>query len=220
MSYIGNSAVEFEPVEVDNIGSLASLVLTELPECDDLMVRQQLGFALREFCRMTDACVIEQPCVAKMMPFGAYAFPIASVPRGMILGTVLDVLTNGSSVPLDVAIRGVSVSFSVMDHPYPHVVANGCVCEGDRAVLKYSVYPKAGGEDCPRWFKERFAEAIVAGAMHHLLSMQKRAWADPQRAAEYGAKYEDAINEAAYRRLGSPADGGGESAVPCGGLFM
>lgn len=209
MAYIGNNAMEFEPVETENIGSLAALVLTELPECDDLMVRQQLGFALREFCRETDACVIEQPCMAKMTPFGAYAFPIAGVPRGMILGTVLDV-----------AIRGVSVSFSVMDHPYPHVVANGCVCEGDRAVLKYSVYPKAGGEDCPRWFKERYAEAIVAGAMHHLLSMQKRAWADPQRAAEYGAKYADAINEAAYRRLGSPADGGSESAIPCGGLFM
>lgn len=209
MAYIGNNAMEFEPVETENIGSLAALVLPELPECDDLMVRQQLGFALREFCRETDACIIEQPCVAKMTPFGAYAFPIAGVPRGMILGTVLDVLTNGSSVP-----------FEVKDYPSPHVVSRGYICESDRAALKYSVYPKAGGEDCPKWFKERYAEAIVAGAMHHLLSMQKRSWADPRRAAEYGAKYTDAINEAAYRRLGSPADGGCESAIPCGGLFM
>lgn len=209
MAYIGDTAIEFEPVETENIGSLAALILPELPDCGDLMIRQQLGFALREFCRETDACVVEQPCMAKMTPFGAYAFPIAGVPSGMILGTVLDVLANGSSVP-----------FEVKDYPSPHVVSRGYICEDDRAVLKYSVYPKAGGEDCPRWFKERYAEAIVAGAMHHLLSMNKKPWSDPQRAAEYGAKYIDAINEASYRRLGSAADGGTESAIPCGGLFM
>jgi hypothetical protein len=206
MAYIGDNAIELEPVETDNIGSLAALVLPELPQCNDLMVRQQLGWALREFCRETDACVIEQPCVAQMTPYGRCAFPITGVPHGMILGSVLDVSTHCGSIP-----------FEVKDNPYPHVL--GYIAEGDHAVLKYSVYPKAGGEDCPKWFKERYAEAIVAGAMHNLLSMQ-RAWADSQRAAEYGAKYTDAINEAAYRRLGSPADGGSESAIPCGGLFM
>ena len=56
--------------------------------------------------------------------------------------------------------------------------------------------------------------------MHHLLSMSKRAWSDPQRAVEYGAKYADAIAEASYRSLGSAMQGGAESAIPCGGLFM
>ena len=209
MAYIGDSAIKFKPVETENIGSLASLILSELPDCDDLIIRQQLGYALREFCRETDACVIDQPCMAQMTPFGVYAFPVVGVPNGMVLGSVLNFTVRGASVP-----------FEVKDYPTPHIVANYCVCEGDRAVLRYSVYPKAGGEDCPRWFKERYAEAIVAGAMHHLLSMQKRPWADPQRAVEYGAKYADAINEAAYRRLGSAAYGGAESAIPSGGLFM
>ena len=209
MRYVGDNAAEVEPVETENIGSLATLVMPELPMCEDLLVRQQLGYALREFCRETDACVVEQPCMARMTPFGVYAFPIANVPRGMILGTVLDVSVCGRSAP-----------FEVKDNPYPHVVSRRYICEGDRAVLRYSVYPKAGGEDCPKWFKERFAEAIVAGAMYHLLSMQKKPWSDSQRAAEYGAKYADAINEAAYRRLGSAAQGGSESAIPCGGMFM
>lgn len=209
MAYIGNSAAEVDPVETENIGSLANLIMPELPGCDDLMVRQQLGYTLREFCRETDACVIDQPCPAKPTLHGDYMFPILGVPHGMVLGTVLDF-----------SIRGASAAFRVFDTPVAHVVADGCVCVGDVARLRYSVYPKAGGEDCPAWFKERYAEAIVAGAMHKFLSMAKKPWSDPQRATEYGMQYANAINDASYRRLGAATDGGSESAIPCGGIFM
>lgn len=208
MSYIGNNAIEMEPVETDNIGSLASLVLAELPECNDLLVRQQLGYALREFCRETNACVVVAPAVVRCDLHCGYSITMPAAPNGMVVGTVLGVTEGGD--PMD---------FKVFDSPVPHIRVGGFVGDG-RVLVRFSVYPKAGGEDCPKWFKERYAEAIVAGAMHHLLSMQKRAWADPQRAAEYGAKYADAINEASYRSLGSSMQGGAESAIPCGGLFM
>lgn len=210
MSYIGSNAIEMEPVETDNIGSLGALILAELPQCDDLLIRQQLGYALREFCRETNACTLTLPSeAAKIGDAGPYVFPLPPAPRDMVVGTVLDVVVDGRSV-----------GFKVHDLPYPHVVPQRYIGEDDKAIVKFSVYPKVGGERCPAWFKDRYAEAITAGAMYHLLSMTKRSWADPARAAEYSAKYADAIAEASYRSLGSPAEGGSINAIPCGGLFM
>lgn len=207
MSYIGDNAIEMEPVETDNIGSLASLILAELPECNDLLVRQQLAYALREFCRETDACVLTAPVKFEghLHEWG-YSAPMPAAPQGMIIGTVLDVSECGYSRSFE--IRRNPDRIHIQEYYGSH-----------NTKVHFSVYPKAGGEVCPTWFKDRYAEAITAGAMYHLLSMSGRPWSDPQRAAEYGAKYANAIAEAAYRR-GSPEDGGPESAIPCGGLFM
>lgn len=212
MAFVGDNAIEIEPVETENLGSLAWLVMAELPGVSDVMVRQQLGFALREFCRETDACVIERVyrcCEGRELPDGR-AFPLAGAPSGMEVVSVLDVQS-----------RGRSMSFDVVDFPVPSVVAHGWLCEDDHVRVRFSVAPKVGGEDCPKWFKDCYAEAIVAGAMFHLLSMTGRGWSDPQRAAQYGGKYHEAIGEAAYRRIGGSAiNGGPASAVPAGGLFM
>ena len=210
MAYIGNNAIEIEPVETDNVGSLGALMLAELPGCDDLMVRQQLGYALREFCRETNACVLEVPVYAECDKHSSQVIPLPSAPQDMVVGSVLDV-----------KICGGHVSFKVRDVPYPHIhIVSAYISKGDVVTVRFSAYPKVGGEMCPTWFKDRYAEAIVAGAMHNLLSMQKRPWSDPVRATEYGAKYADAIAEASYRSLGSSAQGGAENAIPCGGLFM
>ena len=207
MSYIGDNAIEMEPVETDNIGSLASLILSELPECNDLIVRQQLAYALREFCRETDACVLAAPVKFIAYPHEwGYSAPMPAAPQGMIIGTVLGVSECGYLRSFE--IRRNPDRIHIQDYYGSH-----------NAKVYFSVYPKAGGEVCPTWFKDRYAEAITAGAMYHLLSMSGRPWSDPQRAAEYGAKYTNAIAEAAYRR-GSPEQGGFETAIPCGGLFM
>lgn len=213
MAFIGDNAIEVEPVETDNIGSLANLMMAELPGVSDLMVRQQLGFALREFCRETDACVAECRYIYAMgqpLHGGLRGFPVANIPAGMALNTVLGVLVDGRHVPFD-----------VIDGPVPLAVPKPWYCEDDHVVVKFSVVPKVGGESCPKWFKDRYAEAIVAGAMFHLLSMTGKAWSDPQRAVQYGGKYHEAIGEAAYRRIGGSAVAGEtESAIPAGGLFM
>lgn len=211
MGYIGESAIEMEPIETDNIGSLGALVLAELPNCDDLLIRQQLAYALREFCRESNACVIEVPvCAECPKDTWGYRIPMPAAPQDMMVGTILDVKVAGGHA-----------SFKVRDTPYPHIHILGTyICKGDKVSVRFSVYPKVGGEVCPTWFKDRYAEAIVAGAMHHLLSMQKRPWSDPVRATQYGAKYADAISEASYRSTGSAAQGGPENAIPCGGMFM
>lgn len=210
MAYIGPDAVETEPVETDTVGSLGSLILPELPQCNDLIIRQQLAYALREFCRETNACIVEAPTHAEWeFDYRGQRFPIPPPPKDMVVGSVLDLKADGHSVP-----------FEVCDLPHPHVYVLPCLCISDWATIRFAVYPKAGSERCPTWFKDRYAEAITAGAMHNLLSMSNRPWSDPSRAAQYAAKYADAIAEASYRSLGSAAQGGPESAIPCGGLFM
>lgn len=213
MAYIGENAIEIEPVATDEgLAPLARLILSQLPACDDLLIRQQLGATLREFCRETDACVVEQFTRARDGRFlhGCHCFPVAAIPQGMVLGTVLEVRVNGHEVPFDVE-----------KFPAPTVRIRRVICEDDNVLIRFSTYPKVGGEVCPKWFLDRYAEAITAGTMYNLLSMSKRGWSDPQRAAQFGATYQGAISEAAYRRLhGDASDSGQMSAVPCGGLFM
>ena len=206
MAFIGDDAVEMEPIETDNIGSLAQLAVSQLPGCDDLVLRQQLGFALREFCRETDACVVTQHA-----PFCEHrTIPLTMVPSGMEMVSVLDVTSCGRRV-----------GFSVVDAPVPSVRLEGWAAAGDWIAIRFSVAPKAGGEDCPRWFKERYAETIVEGALFKMMSMRGKPWEDQQQAAMHGAKWQNAIAEAAYRRMeGSAINGGPMSAIPSGGLFM
>lgn len=205
MAYIGDNAIEVEPVKTDTLGPLAALILSELPGCDDLTIRMKLGAALREFCRETNACAYAIPAVV----LKGGIVPIPPAPFGMLVGTVLDVIDS----------RGYRVKFDVTDSLMQSIVLRGA-SEGDKVLVKLSAYPKAGGESCPEWFVERYAEVITAGAMNKLLSMTNRPWSDPQRAMAYGAEYSDAISEASYRSIGSQLGGGAESAIPQGGLFM
>ena len=210
MAYLGEDAIEFEPLEMDNIGSLGSLVLPQLPRCDDLLVRQQLGASLREFCRESDACTMETVAAVSPCRDGRGSqFPFPATPHGMVVGHILEVRSDADGEP---------VYFEVRRNPYPHVRVSDYLGVDGRVRVLFSVCPKAGGEECPAWFKERYAEAIVAGAMNKLLGMANRPWSDPQRAAQYGATYADAIAEAAYGAHGN--EGGPEFCVPCGGLFM
>lgn len=209
MSYIGDNAIEVSPVASDdnNLGPLAALILAELPGCEDLLVRLKLGAALREFCRETNACVVKMPVKKIKDPCAFYDFALVPPPPdGMVVGSVLSVCDG----------NGYDVSFTVIGDK----ISFNSYCSTDTATVKFSVYPKAGGEACPEWFVERYAEAITAGAMHKLLSMTNKPWSDPNRAALYGAEYADAISEASYRSIGSQLAGGAESAIPQGGIFM
>lgn len=209
MSEIGDNAIEMKPVATDNLGPLAKLILPELRGCDDLMVRMQLGAALREFCRETNACVVTMPAQVISNQSGECFIYVPAAPDGMVIGTISNV-TNLDGTPIlwrnGISCQRMKVYIEICSHSAVEVT--------------YSVYPKAGGEACPEWFVERYAEAITAGAMYKLLSMTGKAWSDPNRAAQYGSEFADAISEASYRSLGSQLVGGAESAIPQGGLFM
>ncbi len=206
MAYIGGDAIEMESIETENLGSLADAMVSELPGCGDLMVRQALGKSLRDFCRETDACTVRRLVPGfERDPRGV---PL-SAPPGMSVQSVLDARADGRPVGFEVSWSG-STTFAHVDAPRSSDVE-----------IRFSVVPKIGGEACPSWFKERYAEAIVAGAMWHLMSMTGRAWSDPARAAVYGARMSAAIAEASYRRLNDETSfGGATSAIPQGGIFI
>jgi hypothetical protein len=209
MVYIGDNAMEVEPVATDNLGPLAKLILPELPGCDDLMVRMKLGAALREFCRETNACVVTMPAKVIRNDKGYDYIYAPPAPEGMVIGSLLSVKN----------FDGTLVEWGDGDINRGMIVI-GRGARDEFVNVSYSVYPKAGGEACPERFVERYAEAITSGAMHKLLSMTNKPWSDPNRAAQYGAEYADAISEASYRSTGSQLSGGAENAIPQGGLFM
>lgn len=209
MSYLGDNAMEVEEVSTNNLGSLAELILPELPGCDDLIVRMKLGASLREFCRETNACLITMP--AKIIPNdnGYDYIHVPPAPNGMVIGSILSIKN----------FNGTSVGWGEGDMSRGMIII-GRGARGDFVNVTYSVCPKAGGEACPEGFVERYAEAITAGAMQKLLSMTNKPWSDPNRAALYGSEYADFISEASYRSTCSQLVGGTESAIPQGGLFM
>ena len=209
MSEIGDNAIEMKPVATDNLGPLAKLILPELPGCDDLMVRMKLGAALREFCRETNACVVTMPAKVIRNDKGYDYIHAPPAPEGMVVGSLLSVKN----------FDGTLVEWGDGDINRGKIVI-GRGARDEFVNVSYSVYPKAGGEACLEWFVERYAEAITSGAMHKLLSMTNKPWSDPNRAAQYGAEYADAISEASYRSTGSQIVGGAENAIPQGGLFM
>lgn len=209
MAYIGDNAIEVEPVATNNLGPLAELILPELPGCDDLMVRIKLGAALREFCRETNACVVTMPAKVIHNDKGYDYIYAPPAPEGMVVWSILSINNfDGTLVERGNGYVGRGII----------VIGRGA--RDEFVNVSYSVCPKAGGEACPEWFVERYSEAITAGAMYKLLSMTGKAWSDPNRATQYGAEYADAISEASYRSTGSQLAGGAESAVPQGGMFM
>ena len=210
MAFVGEVSTELSPIEVENIGSFADLILSELPACDDLLVRQKLAATLREFCRETDACVARQSFVAHDAPRAwPDMFSISCVPCDMILGNVLDLTYDGRHIAFKV------------DYERKVVFANERPAHDVHVEITVSVVPAPGGEKCPKWFKKRYAEAICAGTLYHLLSMTKKPWSDPTRAVHYGNAYRNAIAEASYQRVSNDIlVGGVASAIPCGGPFM
>ena len=205
-AYVGEDAIEMEPIETENIGSLANAMVSELPGCGDLMVRQALGNSLREFCRETDACMTSVRVPG--FDYGPRGVLLAA-PPGMIVLSVLDAKADGRRVGFEVSWSG-SATFAHVDAPH-----------GSDVEIRFSLAPKVGGEACPAWFKDRFAEAIVAGAMWHLMTMTGKAWSDAARASVYGARYAAAVAEAAYRRLNEETSfGGAANAIPQSGLFI
>lgn len=206
MAYLGDDSMELNPIEVENIGSFANLILSELPVCDDLAIREKLGATLREFCRETDACTVRQSFVAHS---NERVFQLACVPLDMILGNILDLSYDGRHI----AFR--------TDYERASVIAEERTAHGVHVTITASVVPAAGGEKCPKWFKRRYAEAICAGTMYHLLSMTKKPWSDPARAVQYATTYRNAIAEASYQRVSNDISMGGvASAIPCGGPFL
>ena len=206
MAFIGDDSTELEQIEVENIGSFANLILSEIPVCNDLQIREKLASTLREFCRETDACTVRQNFVAHGNP---HVFQIACVPTGMVLGNVVDLTYDRRHVAFRTDAERLSV------------VADERAAHGVRVEITASVIPAPGGEKCPKWFKRRYAEAICAGTLYHLLSMTKKPWSDPTRAVQYGTTYRNAIADASYQKISNDITMGGvASAIPCGGPFM
>lgn len=206
MAFIGDNSTKLNPIDVENIGSFANLILSEVPVCNDLIIREKLASTLREFCRETDACTVRQDL---FVHGNQHVFQVTCVPMDMVIGNVLDLTYDGRHV-----------SFRT-DTGNMTVIADERAAHGVHVVITVSVVPAVGGEKCPKWFKRRYAEAICSGTLYHLLSMTKKPWSDPNRSVQYAMNYRNAIAEASYQRISNDISmSGSASAIPYGGPFM
>ncbi len=193
---------ELESPDLASVSELAENIIYRLPGCSDLMVRKTIREVFREFCRetkcLTFECVIELEDGLKHY----HAFPMFS-------GVVTEIL----SVRIDGRLLKRGFDYAVLD--------DGCVRLSDanvweapsrnepsaesydkppKMIVKAVEIPRLESEKTPRWFIEKYGDAIVNGVLARLMSMTGRAWTDSAKATEARIIYENFKSEFRMRQ--------------------
>jgi hypothetical protein len=199
--YVNPTTAEAESIEIRHLGDLVGEMAYRLSGCPALVMRKELQNAWADFATQT----------------GALSFPAkASLATGR--------RKYGFAPPVDATVRAVrDIHLAHVDeeghvthHPSPwfwkhYSYANmGSVVsivldfdideaflEADNLLLcKLECRPTIGSEDIPDFIFDKWARAIVAGAMSRLCSMPNRPWTDASVAAQSSIEYRNAMNEA------------------------
>lgn len=204
-SYQNPLRVEAEPLEASHLGELASQIISQLPGCPDVLVRQTLQRVLRDFCRDTGAFTCSY---STAMEDGKSSYQVKGIPADTVVDCICRVTINDRVVPEKF---GYSISFGSVISVN---LRSSSYSSDDTLNVIFCVVPKIGAETLPSWFIEKFGDALNDGAMFNLLSMSGRPWSDPQRAAQFGIQYSNARSTAAFRRIdGSQAANGDDVSI-------
>lgn len=207
--------IERERVEPRSIAELAEDVEFRLPGCSEVLVRKALRTAYRDFCRVTQCyrtVRVASPCPGAAEP---WTYPVPAMIPGCQVDAVVGVRVGGRDLKpsewsarvfptFAVSIRRMPERFErchcpVHPHshhapepgPCPHGTPHPC--HGGRGMVEVEAVevPVFDGEQAPAWFLDRFADAVVSGALVKLFGMQGRPWADPAQGQQETIRYEN-----------------------------
>lgn len=194
---------EQDAPELATLAELAENLVYRLPLCPDVVVRKTLRAVCREFCSETRCLTADVPIGLEP---GVRVYPVPPV-FGGVVAEVRSVrigpraLVRGRDWRVSDAPFGAAVELSPALVPPPAKEDGGEDAPPPPSMLvRSSEVPRLESERVPPWFVSRHGDALVAGAMARLCSMQGRAWADANAAAEERARYEDFKSEARMRR--------------------
>lgn len=181
---------EATPVDILNLGTLAEDMVAYLPGCADLMIRKETQKVYRDFCEKTTALrvVVQKTLVLDTTEYTLtipYACTIDSVYKVYMGETIKSAskLTEGSDYTLEdgevqkiVIEEGFTLNIKPTDAPiYLYVY---CILR-----------PEIGGEECPLWFLNKYADAITNGTLARLHGMSNKPWSDTRQAQTEAIEY-------------------------------
>jgi len=206
---------EWEAPEMADISALAENIVYRLPCVSDLMVRKTLQSAYADFSRLS-CCFVSWRDIQTEDNVSDYR--IIPAISGMNVSSVSEVridgrkLVNGLDYVLYVS-GGVPV-MTLKDH----------VLTSDPLTLSIRIIeqPKYNSEKCPKWFIEKYGEAVVSGALVKLYGMTGMAWANPDMARQEMVRYENFCTDARLKSFavdGSQFGAGSVNPVDMSGVL-
>ena len=223
---------EHDAPEYESIASLAQNVIIHVPGCADMEVRKALQAAYADFCRCSSCYCLRREIELEA---GEREYPVVAVMPGCFVDSVTEVRLGSRRLVAGRDYRVTSsgcVMLVLADHLVPDAPTAEQVASRpemamprDPQVLVVTAIdlPKMGSEKAPRWFFNKYGEAVVAGALVRLLNMTGKAWTDGSRAQHELIRWENYLTDARLRSVYADdrsANGGGSiSALDTSGLL-
>lgn len=204
---------EFQAPVMESVASLAENVVFRVPGCSDLMVRKTLQSVYQDFARLA-CCFVAWQKVVQEADEGDYH--VRAMFSGMYVSAISDVKLDGRSLKRDkeyevfnvgnapsIRLRGFLEGPCVRDHRFDPRFARHDL--KPTLAVRTIEQPNYNTEKAPRWFLERYGEALVAGTLAKLFGMTNRPWSDEAQMRAEQVRYE---NFATTARMNSfSADG-------------
>lgn len=184
--------------EMADIADLAENVVYRLPGVADVMVRKMLQVAYSDFARLSCCFVAWRDTETEE---DVTEYPVAAMIPGMTVSAVSEVLLDGRKLQNGRDYRLFNAGLT------PVIILNARTLTVTPRILSVRTVeqPKYNSERAPKWFIEKYGEAIVAGALVKLYGMGGRRWSDADMARQEMIRYENFCTTA---RLNSFAQDG------------
>ena len=196
----------WEVPEMADIAALAENVVYRLPGVADVMVRKMLQVAYADFARLS-CCFVSWRDIE--IEENEASYPVAAMIPGMNVTSVSEVLLDGRKL---IAGRDYRIFAAGV---VPVVVLEDHTLTADLRTLSIRAVelPKYNSEKAPRWFIEKYGEAVVAGALVKLYGMGGRRWSDADMARQEMVRYENFCTEARLNSLSADGSQSGSCSV-------
>lgn len=234
---------EIEEIEIESVADLDEQMVYRLSGCDPAMIRKSLQSAFADFARVTACFTTEREFWTKD---GELVYPVAPKLSGMYVDSICAVWLDGRrlsrpeqyftgvicgtpTVRLVCDAGGAFSSRYALTRPdgsmnpiATRVAVERRAFEPQRLRVRTVELPRTGSEKAPRWFLDKYGEAVVAGAFVRLFGMTGKAWSDPAQAQSELIRYENFTTKARLDSLAedvSPVGNGHIDAIDTSGLL-
>ena len=179
-----------------DIAALAENIVYRLPGVADVMVRKMLQAAYADFARLS--CCFVSWCDTETEE-DVTEYPVAAMIPGMTVAAVSEVRIDGRKLVHGRDYRIFNAGMA------PVVVLESHTMSADPRILSVRAIeqPKYNSERAPRWFIDKYGEAVVSGALVKLYGMSGRRWSDQDMARQEMVRYENFCTNARLNSLSS-----------------
>lgn len=226
--------IEHDAPEYSTVATLAQNVVLHVQGCTDIEIRKALQTAYADFCRLSSC--LNHESIIELEPSES-RYPVVAMTPGCFVDSVTEVRYRSRKLTPGRDYRVLNVGGVVMIELGEHVTPDAPTTEQiaarpeltssqqtpDTITVTSIDLPRMGSEKAPRWFFDKYGEAVVSGALIKLFGMSGKSWTDGVRAQHELIRWENYLTEARLRSVYSDersmSGGGSLSALDTSGLL-